>query len=232
MPVLRRVSRFTRACVYDRAGLGWSDPAPPGRNFEQRASDLHRLLVKADIGGPFVLVGGSLGGLITRTYARLYPKEVAGLVLVDSAEEAHWFPMMVGRRDQNERTLLDNAKLAVDGTMRRNMEASKQRSPWYEGKEHDWLVDILSSPRHWRAAADEVTAFDRTPQAQRKAGGFGTLGNRPLIVLSHGQPFTGNDADVEKGWTEGQQRLIELSKNSLQIIATKNGHTISAQNHL
>ena len=40
LPLLRRISAFTRGCIYDRAGLGWSDPGPAGRSFDERAGDL------------------------------------------------------------------------------------------------------------------------------------------------------------------------------------------------
>jgi pimeloyl-ACP methyl ester carboxylesterase len=78
------VARFTRVCIYDRAGLGHSDPAPNGvRTVQDSVDDLHALLGAADISGPVVLVGHSVGGLIVRLYASQYPDDVAGAVLVD-----------------------------------------------------------------------------------------------------------------------------------------------------
>jgi pimeloyl-ACP methyl ester carboxylesterase len=78
------IARFTRVCSYDRAGLGQSDPAPAGvRTVQDSVDDLHALLTAADISGPIVLAGHSLGGLIVRLYASQYPGDVAGLVLVD-----------------------------------------------------------------------------------------------------------------------------------------------------
>src|SRR5829696_87334 len=78
------VARFTRVCSYDRAGLGQSDPAPSGvRTVQDSVDDLHALLAAADISGPIVLAGHSLGGLIVRLYASQCPGDVAGVVLVD-----------------------------------------------------------------------------------------------------------------------------------------------------
>ena len=78
------VARFTRVCSYDRAGLGQRDPAPTGvRTVQDSVDDLHALLAAADISGPIVLVGHSLGGLIVRLYTSQYPDDVAGLVLID-----------------------------------------------------------------------------------------------------------------------------------------------------
>jgi pimeloyl-ACP methyl ester carboxylesterase len=78
------IGRFTRVCSYDRAGLGQSDPAPPGvRTVQDSVDDLHALLDAAGISGPYVLAGHSLGGLIVRLYASQHPDDVVGLVLVD-----------------------------------------------------------------------------------------------------------------------------------------------------
>ena len=80
-------AKFTRVCAYDRAGLGKSAPASAPRTIEAVVEDLHALLTNAKISAPYVMVGHSLGGIITRLYASRYPKEVAGMVLIDSAHE-------------------------------------------------------------------------------------------------------------------------------------------------
>jgi pimeloyl-ACP methyl ester carboxylesterase len=79
------VSKVTRACVYDRANLGRSDPAPRPRGLKDLAADLGRLLQAAKIPGPYVLVGTSGGGYITAGYAYANPERVAGMVFVDVA---------------------------------------------------------------------------------------------------------------------------------------------------
>ncbi len=82
--VQQAVAQFTRVCAFDRAGRGTSDPAPTPRTSEDMVADLHTLLKKANVPGPYILVGNSLGGFNARLYAHKYPDEVAGLVLVDS----------------------------------------------------------------------------------------------------------------------------------------------------
>jgi alpha/beta hydrolase fold len=78
------VAEVTRTCVYDRANLGRSDPAPGPRGLEDLVGDLAGLLDSAEIPGPYVLVGTSGGGFITAGYAVEHPDEVAGMVLVDT----------------------------------------------------------------------------------------------------------------------------------------------------
>lgn len=79
------VARVTRVCAYDRAGLGQSNPNPGPRDGYQIVRELHTLLINADIKGPYVVVGHSLGGMYMRLFADKYQEEVVGLVLVDSA---------------------------------------------------------------------------------------------------------------------------------------------------
>jgi pimeloyl-ACP methyl ester carboxylesterase len=89
--VQEAVGKFARACSYDRAGLGKSDKLPEPQTATEVVDDLHRLLGKANVQGPYVLVGHSQGGIFVRGYTAQYPKEVVGLVLVDSAhEEQFW----------------------------------------------------------------------------------------------------------------------------------------------
>jgi pimeloyl-ACP methyl ester carboxylesterase len=87
-PVAGAVARFARVVVYDRAGLGKSLPlAHPTVpvTADAVAVSLHALLERAGVMPPFILVGHSLGGLYVQMYARRYPREVAGVVLIDSA---------------------------------------------------------------------------------------------------------------------------------------------------
>jgi pimeloyl-ACP methyl ester carboxylesterase len=82
-----RVATFTRACSYDRAGFGFSDPSPRPSTGANAVEDLRRLLSALRIKPPYVLVGHSLGGLNVRLYAEMHPADVGGLVLVDPTLE-------------------------------------------------------------------------------------------------------------------------------------------------
>jgi pimeloyl-ACP methyl ester carboxylesterase len=88
-----KVAEFARVCIYDRAGLGNSDPSIHTQTTTQIVLDLHNLLAGAGVSGPLVLVGHSLGGINSRLYASMYPKEVVGMVLVDSAHEEQFARM-------------------------------------------------------------------------------------------------------------------------------------------
>jgi pimeloyl-ACP methyl ester carboxylesterase len=83
-PIQSEIAQFTQACTYDRAGLGLSDSGPTPRSCPVMVDELHTLLEKAGIEGPFVLVGAGNGGFTARLYADRHPDEVAGMVLLDS----------------------------------------------------------------------------------------------------------------------------------------------------
>jgi pimeloyl-ACP methyl ester carboxylesterase len=92
------IAKLARVCVYDRAGIGKSDRlGEEERTALQMVEDLHTLLRKGEISGPYVLVGHSFGGLLVRLYASRFPEEVAAMVLVDSVHEdetREWVKMM------------------------------------------------------------------------------------------------------------------------------------------
>ena len=110
--VVPGVSPKTRVCAYDRANIAPSDPAPKPRDAKAAVADLHALLAAAHVEGPYVLVGFSLGGIISQLYAATYPADVKGLVLVDSnhpdeqtAFEAHLTPAQIA---EDRAATLDN----------------------------------------------------------------------------------------------------------------------------
>lgn len=88
--VRSQVERFALACTYDRAGLGWSERANSPRTALAVVDDLHRMIERARIPAPYVLVGHSFGGLVAQVYAAMYPGEVGGLVLVDPLAAREW----------------------------------------------------------------------------------------------------------------------------------------------
>jgi pimeloyl-ACP methyl ester carboxylesterase len=82
--VLAVIAKETQVFAYNRPGIGDSAEFSTPRDGETVIRELRALLHAKGIAPPYVLVGHSLGGLYMQLYARRYPNEVAGLVLVDS----------------------------------------------------------------------------------------------------------------------------------------------------
>jgi pimeloyl-ACP methyl ester carboxylesterase len=83
-----------RTVAYDRAGYGGSEPAETVRDAANIVAELRKALQRRNIHPPYVLVGHSLGGLYMQYFARNYPQEVAGLVLVDSSYWNQQLPLV------------------------------------------------------------------------------------------------------------------------------------------
>jgi pimeloyl-ACP methyl ester carboxylesterase len=99
--IVDAISPVTRVCVFDRAGMGPSDPQPSSpQTAADVVTDLHAALEAAGETGPFVPVGFSVGGYFARLYASTYPDELGGLVLVEGTPPGattrdfalDWFP--------------------------------------------------------------------------------------------------------------------------------------------
>jgi pimeloyl-ACP methyl ester carboxylesterase len=88
--VAPEIARHARVFVYDRPGLGWSEPSPEPRTATVIIDELHRLLVAERIPGPYLLVGHSMGGLYMKAFAARYPENVRGVVFIDAAHELQW----------------------------------------------------------------------------------------------------------------------------------------------
>jgi len=240
--VQTRVARFARICTYDRGGYAWSDVGPMPRTFAQINLELHDALHKLGEKGPFVLVGHSYGGPVVRNYAAVYQPEVAGIVLVDSAHEG--LRVRVGPR-QTIRLGADAQTREIPAPRESLIPSDKpgelppgppqpiplepvyQNLPAAEQELHLWAQNLAlvnmaeDSQRQW---SDQT--FARWLADPKSA----SLGRIPLIVLTRLEGGYSEDLDVpvtqmEQERKEGQERLVELSSNSEQIMVNS-GHSM------
>jgi len=228
--MVRRVSAFSHVCTYDRAGLGWSDPAPGPRSFDDRAAELNVLLGAANVPRPFVLVGHSYGGYIVRRFAAMYPADVAGMMLVDASEEEFAYaPEGLLDIEAIGRQAWRVGWLARLGLLRACVRLFPDHFDPVRGVPAEvrglMTALYLRASRHF-AIADEMAAYEKVPTAWRMAHGFGVLGTMPLAVISRGakDPYSGVDTFPE--WQDAQRRLTTLSTVSTHVIAENSGHMI------
>jgi pimeloyl-ACP methyl ester carboxylesterase len=228
-PIAAQIAPFARICTYDRAGYQWSDPAPRTRSLQDRVTDLHTLLAGAQIPGPFVLVAHSFGGPIARLYAHTYPDQIAGMVLVDTPEEAVIFrPSYVAYAGKIAVFARALEVAAHVGLVRLGLTFWRTAPDGFTAAEFATLKSHLARPAFFRAMADDPAALERVPPAMQHPGGFGTLGDKPLVVLAHGIPFPGPAAVLEEGWADGQERLAHLSTSGELVHATHSNHMIQS----
>lgn len=201
------VARDSRVCVYDRAGRGWSDPATSPPDGAQIATDLHALLNRAHVPGPYVLAGHSFGGLYVRTYAAKYPDEVAGLVLVDSTA-ANDEP--VSQPEAASYSVVKHVSSLFATTSRLGLGrllADTSFSGLPPKYRHDARATAATA-KEMSGALDEYGVANRSAA---EAGRLRSLGAKPLIVLTAER---GNS----QGWMADQNQTVTLSTNSLHRV--------------
>ncbi len=178
------VAKFTRACAYSRAGLIWSDDA--GRPFAAAnvAEDLHRALAAAGEKPPYVLVAHSLGGPYSLVFTGRYGADVAGLVFVDASHPDQLARLRAAAgKDLNQGAAQEQIGDALAWTgLVRLMTSNGQLVPatapaWIDAPNRAFL------PRSLHAIVAEQDALAATLAL---AGRSRSLGDRPLVVLTHG----------------------------------------------
>ena len=202
------VARDTRVCVYDRAGRGWSDPADTTQDATQIATDLHTLLQRANVPGPYVLAGHSFGGLYALTYAAQYPTEVAGMVLIDSTapESAPTSPTSTSSSyDPMARISALLSTTARFGLMRLVVSLSGETLP--PASENAERASLATS-EHLRSTIDE---YLQGGTSAKEASALTTFDDKPLFVLTAGEGSS-------PGWMPKQNKLAALSTNSAHHI--------------
>jgi len=127
--VLPAIAKFAHTVAYDRPGIGQSPTTTRPRRVTRMAADLHDLLHTARIAPPYVLVGHSLGGAIIQVYAHRYPREVAGLVLVDP-EDGRLIQLLHSRMSADDwasrRKALDQALPKMPPAIRAELKAADE----------------------------------------------------------------------------------------------------------
>jgi pimeloyl-ACP methyl ester carboxylesterase len=216
------VASFTRVCSYDRAGYGWSDPSPLSRTAADIVTELHTLLARAGVAGPYVLVGHSFGGLTIRLYAATYPREVVGLVLVDAMHEDQFV-----REPQMRPNLWLPLQLCRFGLLRVLGSYNQGISEYLPAAVQAQVKAQVYQTRYCQTGYDEATAFDESFAQVRTTRSQQTVEHLPMVILTHGIPEEGQQNYAV--WQALQHDLLGLSDRSTQIIATRSGHEIMLQ---
>jgi pimeloyl-ACP methyl ester carboxylesterase len=213
------VAEFTRVCTFDLSGTAWSDPfkttaAKSTPACADRVDEIHRLVARAPIDGPYVLVGFSVGGLWERIYAAKYPENILGMVIVDHAFQGGGAPPHPASSGSSLRgytppALISQAPIEIGFEDDSNF----SKLPTRDQELHTWALAQHPIPVDYEMVADCFSAIDRLT-----AGHTYPLGNIHLAVIS-----TPNEA---RGYAELQGKLLALSHNSEHVVAWKSTHMV------
>ena len=252
------VAKSTRACSYDRPGMGYSDPVVGSRTPDDAIKDLKRLLDGAGISEPVVLVGHSLGGFYAKLFAVTYPDRVAGLVLVDPSEErlmervgpsltSRFGPELVRtlgeENDEGIAELIAHFKEcaaeAHAGTLteeRYKKCTDPVRTPLGGAILADRRV-LQATPTYQDTQSAELadSMFAKHPEADaryaRLFAGDKPLGNMPLLVLTHGL-WDMSDATSEidyQSWRQAHVLTAALSNRGSEEMVPYTMHNIQVE---
>lgn len=207
------VARDSRVCVYDRAGRGWSQGVVGPQDGIQIGADLHTLLDRAHIPGPYVLAGHSFGGLYILAFAAEYPDQVAGMVLLDSTapRSAPSPPTRTGSYDLLGRISALLPAAAHLGVARLYGQFSYGSLP---SRARDEARASIATARNVRSFMDELSA---SAFAVQQAASLIDLADRPLIVIT-----AGREHDAQ--WFSAQQKMATLSTNSRHRVVANATH--------
>lgn len=238
------VAKHTRACVYDRAGLGFSDPAPRPNTSANAVDDLHGALAAAGIKPPYLLVGNSLGGGNAQVYAYRYPDQIKGLVLVEPQTEnetarldkvtAGKIKQVYAMVKQQDAYCLAAAKKGFKPGSEALNNCVGDTMAFYGPVLGKAVQTITMKPSYWRARVDEYNAIDASDdqlRALRKP--FGDL---PLLVLTRGvspyatpgQPQSPMNKATEDENEKIHREIASLSSRGKQRVIPGASHVIQA----
>jgi len=210
------VARFARVCSYDRAGYGWSNASPRARLPGVQADELHALLERAGEKSPFVLVGHSMGAFDVLMYAHRYPKQVAGIVLVD------------GSHPEDELPFRWNDKIWIRFMQLTASLGLPRWRKWCEGGPDEIRPlkrGFCYEPKVFNTQYRQWAAFS---ESAKQVKGLGSLGSLPLLVISRDPQRSGGLGKKERDlrWQELQSDLTRLSSRSTEMVAQRSGHNI------
>jgi pimeloyl-ACP methyl ester carboxylesterase len=223
--IQRALASVTTVCWYDRAGAGWSDLGPYPRDSRSQARDLHALLSAARIPPPYVLVGESSAALDVRVYTGLYSAEVAGLVLVDSADpglslnpesgkRAARLPQFVYHSQDAAAQFFNQVGLYRLGPARPAPPTPKQ----FTEAEWNTIWFLTHSSKAMSALMQDIASWKISSY---QAGEAGSLGDRPLLVLT--PKNISAPQEWRTAWMNAQTDLAQLSTRGRQIAVAADG---------
>jgi len=208
------VAQNTTVCNYDRAGQGWSDPPPSPQDGAVVVADLHTLLDRAHIQGPYVVVGHSTGGVYARIFANRYPDQVAGMVMLDSQPNE---ALSGGLPDFPSQYLTLRRATALFPSLAR---IGAFRAIGLFGNDplpeptRDEEGAVTSTGSLYRIERDE---FAHLPTTLDEAAELTTIGSRPLIVVTAAK-------GAQPGWVPLQDKMTNLSTNSVHRVLPNIDH--------
>lgn len=225
-PVQDEIAKGTRACIFDRAGYGWSDYGATPRTSELLAREIAALIEGAELAQPVILVSHSISGLQHRMFGTLFPEKLAGMVFVD-----------VSHHNQRQRFGLPTNFVEQAAKIREC--AWKGRFGWqrmfgdvppltqYAEEYREAVYTTMLRPRRCETIADEVEAYAENIRLLTEAR---DLGDIPIVVMTATDKANQYDAEEKARrvgiWLDMQKDIASMSTDSRHVVTDKSSHYI------
>ena len=240
------VAKATRACAYDRAGYGFSDPPLIASDAKSAVADIQRLITAAPITTPIVYVGHSIAGLYGVLLAATHPGDVAAEVLVDPSFANQFFATTVSLSPKQRAKFF----ASMEGSVAHMKKCAGIKDPLPKdclggdsqtGPRDKELVLLerqrVSRPSYILANASEMESFipdhgHKSPSQKEVEAAQPAFGDKPLLILTHSKAdpdshiSSSQNAAREQAWNEGHNRLAALSNRGSNKIVPNSTHYI------
>ena len=229
--VVPQVTPFATVFTYDRAGIQRSERGTQPKTGTAMAQDLHDLLHQAGYQPPYLLVGHSLAGLMIRSFVAKYPKEVGGIVLVDTShpDQLKRLPAKLTKTDLPPRWVV---RLATEVGVVRFLSSQSQ----YEGTQPTDRINVANAaflPLSIDAVMEEMAQIPALLNEARQVTSFGDI---PLRVITGTSPTRNKEIvdgalrqEFDRTWSELQKDQLRLSTRSAQMLAPKSWHYVQLE---
>ena len=236
--LIEELSKLGQVCIYDRAGYGWSDRSPYPRTSHQIVEELDKLLIKAQINSPYILVGNSFGSYNVRLYAHLFPQKVVGLVLTDGLHETEMLKMPMQLKAL-KLLFISGFLMSVFGSMLGIIRIIKTCGIFklikpelrrFSQESLSYVQYSFCRAKHWITMTQEMINLNKSSQQVSIANHFDFI---PVVSIKASSFFKPNF------WTmfiplhsanrlrdKMHEELASLSTDFLQLEANESGHFV------
>ncbi|WLD93993.1 alpha/beta hydrolase [Alkalihalobacillus sp. AL-G] len=241
-PLVNKIKESFTIVLYHRSGYGKSQSSNEPRTTRNIASELHSLTEKIGVKEKFVLLGHSFGGLCAQHFAKMYPNQLKGVVLVDST--SHNFqqlydldvPVMNSMIsiEKMVESCLTNSELSQQELQVKYTDMLTEYSKKASDRDAKGMEEFVTNPRLYKTTAAE---FENWGTSSADIKNSGVFPNVPLIVIARDKEFAAKPwldhsipkeeaALYEDVWRDLQVELSELSTKGELIIAENSDHEV------
>lgn len=234
------LARETRVCAYDRPGIDWSEPIDRVVDAKEISGRLNQLLTLAEVDGPKILLGMSAGGIYVREFYKNHPKDIVGMVLVDSSHEQQQILLPTFEGEDSAFSFLEACRLLqpfglvrISGVARDILDEMGVEKRLKEKMLASVSQSHACSAMYWEGQSFKEEIIDKVPPE--------SIGDLPLLVLSRGKApsaypeygITLEQATAsDDAWGELQRQLMGLSTRGRRYSSEQSGHVIQLEQPL